>query len=160
AGWPANGVQLAPTLANQFLPSITGDGAGGAFTAWQDQRGADADVYLQHVDASGARVAGWPAAGLGVATGPGAQTAPLLAAEGSGGVCVAWQQPGAGGDDVYLQRIGPGGARAAGWAVPGNAVCTAPGDQHLAGAVPDGAGGVLLAWQDQRSGNWDVYASR
>jgi len=160
AGWIANGVQLAPTVANQFVPSITGDGAGGAFIAWQDQRGADADVYLQHVDASGARVAGWPAAGLGVATGAGAQTAPVVAADGSGGVLVAWQQPGASGDDVYLQRIGPGGVRAAGWAVSGNAVCTAPGDQHVAGAVPDGAGGVLLAWLDQRSGHWDVYASR
>src|SRR5262245_7402085 len=110
AGWPANGVQLAPTTTNQLAPAIAADGTGGAFIAWQDMRGADPDIYVQHVDATGARVAGWPIAGLGIATSAAAQTAPLVAPDGSGGVFVAWQQAGVGGDDLYLQHVGAGGA--------------------------------------------------
>ena len=59
--WGTGGIPVATTTADQSAPAIAGDGAGGAFVAWQDLRGADADLYLQHVDGTGAVVAGWPA---------------------------------------------------------------------------------------------------
>lgn len=50
----------------------------------------------------------------------------------------------------------------AGWLADGNPVCRARGNQGAMEPVPDGAGGVILAWVDQRShsGNSDVYAQR
>jgi hypothetical protein len=160
AGWTPNGVRLAATTTNQFTPAIAGDGAGGAFVAWQDLRGADADLYLQHVDGAGARVAGWPATGLAVAVVTGVQGAPVLAGDGAGGVFVAWQDRRAGNDDVYLQHVTGAGALVSGWAANGIAACSAPGDQRTPTMVADDAGGVLLAWQDHRGADWDIYALR
>lgn len=40
-------------------------------------------------------------------------------------------------------------------------VCIAPGVQSSAQVVSDGAGGVIVVWQDSRSGtNYDIYAQR
>ena len=160
AGWPANGVRIAATGLNQRTPAIAGDGAGGAFVAWTDLRAPDGDIYLQHVDGSGNTGASWPAAGLGIATGAAAQSAPVVAADGTGGVFVAWVDRRAGNDDVYLQRVTAGGALAPGFVANGIAVAAAAGDQHAPNMVADGAGGVLLAWEDHRGADLDVYATR
>ncbi|HET7224331.1 MAG TPA: FlgD immunoglobulin-like domain containing protein [Candidatus Eisenbacteria bacterium] len=39
-------------------------------------------------------------------------------------------------------------------------VCSAPGDQNSTVLTTDGAGGMIAAWVDTRSGNADVYAQR
>jgi hypothetical protein len=158
AGWTPNGVRVAATTSDQLTPAIAGDGAGGAFVAWQDLRGADADLYLQHVDGTGAVVAGWPAAGLGVAIVTGLQSAPVLAGDGAGGVFVAWQDHRAGNNDIYLQHVTGAGTLAPGWPANGMAACGAPGDQRRPTMVADDEGGVLLAWQDHRAADWDIYA--
>src|SRR5436309_41975 len=48
---------------------------------------------------------------------------------------------------------------AAQWQTNGVLVCAAANDQTLPVAVPDGAGGVIIAWNDSRNGaDSDVYA--
>ncbi len=42
----------------------------------------------------------------------------------------------------------------------GTAVCTAVNEQHYPQLCSDGAGGVIIVWQDIRSGNYDIYAQR
>lgn len=39
-------------------------------------------------------------------------------------------------------------------------VCSATGEQYFQRAVPDGQGGVIVAWSDERSDTLDVYAQR
>jgi len=51
---------------------------------------------------------------------------------------------------VLAQPSGPNG-------IP---VCTANNDQVTPAIVPDGSGGSIIAWQDCRSGNYDIYAQR
>jgi beta propeller repeat protein len=160
AGWPANGVKLAATSTNQLAPVIVADGAGGAFVAWSDLRVADGDVYLQHVDGAGNIVAGWPAAGLAIASGSAAQSKPVAAPDGAGGVFVAWQQGAAGSVDVYLQHVNGAGAIAPGFVANGVPVSAAADDQQAPSIAADGAGGVVLAWEDRRSGGLDIYATR
>ncbi|HEX4958459.1 MAG TPA: T9SS type A sorting domain-containing protein [Lacibacter sp.] len=41
-----------------------------------------------------------------------------------------------------------------------NPICTAAGEQYNAIIAPDGAGGAIIAWSDNRSGNFDIYAQR
>ncbi len=160
AAWPANGVPMAPTTTNQLTPSITSDGAGGAFVAWQDFRGVDADIYLQHVTSAGAIAAGWPAGGFAVAAVSGVQTAPVVSGDGTGGVFVVWQDRRSGNDDIYAQHVTAAGALASGWIANGLVVCNASGDQRAPSLDIDGSNGFVVAWQDQRAGNWDVYATR
>ena len=44
---------LCTAANNQEYPTIAADGAGGAFVTWQDQRGADYDIYLHHINPDG-----------------------------------------------------------------------------------------------------------
>ncbi len=39
-------------------------------------------------------------------------------------------------------------------------ICTATGTQGNTAVVSDGAGGVIIAWEDERSGGSDIYAQR
>lgn len=62
------------------------------------------------------------------------------------------------GADIYIQKISSDGTPL--WAVNGLAVCTAEEDQQLPAIVPDGAGGALVAWLDDRGGNVDSIAAQ
>ena len=42
----------------------------------------------------------------------------------------------------------------------GSTVCTREGDQYRPQLVSDGEGGAIIAWQDSRTGNEDVYAQK
>ena len=80
---------------------------------------------------------------------------PDIVPDGFGGVIVAWSSTDENGYNVYAQRIEDNGAFY--WDKPARMVCGAPGDQVHAKLMVDKIGGAFLGWQDQRSGNWDVY---
>lgn len=44
------------------------------------------------------------------------------------------------------------------WRINSVPVCTAANSQQESSIVSDGAGGAILAWQDDRNGNCDMYA--
>ena len=46
------------------------------------------------------------------------------------------------------------------WFPNGTAISTANFDQKWPAIISDNAGGAIIAWQDQRNGDWDVYAQR
>jgi len=58
---------------------------------------------------------------------------------------------------IGLAGVAPASAD---WDRLGVAVCAAPGNQLEVGAVTDSAGGMIVAWTDQRRPNGDVYARR
>jgi len=51
--WTTDGVALCTATGNQSTVALAPDGYGGAFAAWKDERGGNADVYTQRVDAAG-----------------------------------------------------------------------------------------------------------
>ncbi len=61
-------------------------------------------------------------------------------------------------EDVYAQRINSAGFVK--WAVNGIPVCTAVNKQNSVTSIEDGNGGVIVAWDDFRSGNADIYAQK
>ena len=87
---------------------------------------------------------------------------PVMVPDGSGGGIIVWQDVRALDGDlgIYATRIMPGGALASGWVPGGTAVCIYPGDQQRPVAIPDGAGGVYVAWEDFRGADLDIYANR
>lgn len=106
-------------------------------------------------------LAAWPnnpARNLAVCTATQYQAEVVACSDGAGGMIVAWSDRRSGTADIYAQRVSATGAPL--WAVDGVPVCNAPLDQSAPAITSDGAGGAVLAWQDGRSGFWDLYAQR
>ena len=160
--WPANGRAVCTAPGGQWFPSITSDGAGGAIVAWHDARGANSDIYAQHVLASGAVDPAWPANGRAVCVATGDQEEVWVASDGAAGALLAWSDARGGANtDVYAHHVLASGAVDPAWPAGGRAVCAATGNQVRVRAVGDGAAGLLVAWADARSGSdYDVYTQR
>ncbi len=154
--WTNGGVAVCTATNSQEAPTIVADGQGGALIAWADRRGADADVYVQRINASGA--VQWAADGVALCTSAGDQTDLALVPDGQSGAIAAWKDQRGGAVDLYARRINASGMPQ--WNANGVVACGAVGDQQSAVATADGTGGMVLTWADQRGGNWDVYAQR
>lgn len=104
--------------------------------------------------------AGWGRTPLGapVVTAIGDQHRPSAVADGEGGAFLVFTDLRAGGYDIYAQRINRAGNRV--WGANGVPVCTAPGLQDMPRLVLDGAGGIVVTWEDHRGSAYDVYAQR
>jgi hypothetical protein len=158
--WPLNGAAVCTAAGAQDAPVVIADGAGGAIVFWNDQRGADTDLYAQRITAAGVVAVGWPAGGLAICEATGDQFHGGAISDGAGGAIVVWSDPRAGARDVYALRITGTGTVAAGWTAGGTALCTATGVQDYPRAVADGVGGAIVVWSDTRSGGLDLYATR
>ena len=79
--------------------------------------------------------------------------------DGAGGTIIAWQDKRSGSNyDIYAQRVNASGIVQ--WAANGIAICSADSDQRGPAIISDGSGGAIIAWQDKRSGSYDIYAQR
>jgi hypothetical protein len=154
--WGDSGVAVCDTVGSQSTPAIASDGSGGAVIFWDDRRGANADLYAQRVNASGA--AQWTVDGVAICSHTGNQTRAVAIALGAGESIVAWQDGRNGADDIFAQRVGATGAGA--WTGGGVGLCTMTGAQTVPSIVSDAASGAIVSWQDARSGTADVYARR
>ena len=160
--WSTNPLINTPISAasgNQLASQIVSDGAGGNIFVWQDQRAApsNADIYAQRVDSNG--VAQWTANGVPVCTSAGNQTVPQVLSDGSGGVLITWQDARSGiSNDIYAQRVNSSGVSQ--WTANGVIVSNATGDQTNPQMAPDSSNGAIIAWEDTRNGNEDVYSQR
>ena len=165
------GVSTAPQA--QFALGLVSDGGTGAIVVWEDHRNGVFDqVFVQHMQSDGSVAPGWPASGLAVCSRPTSPGRPSdfifpgslssITEDGSGGAYIAWtdlrDSAATGGADIYAQHIRGDGSIAVGWSMDGIAVCLAPGHQRMPVLAGDGHGGVLLAWQDARNGQDDIYA--
>jgi subtilisin family serine protease len=152
--WASAGVTVSTTVATpQTAPRVVPDGGGGAIVAWSEN-----GVRVQRFDASGN--AAWAAGGISLGRG----TAPAIVTDGAGGAIVAWFD-----GTLRAARVDASGHTR--WpqdGVPVLAGATASRfawdpDVQLSGVImaPDGEGGALLVWHDQRNGrDWDIYGQR
>jgi hypothetical protein len=154
--WSAPGIDICTAQGDKESPRLVSDHAGNFIVVWRDGRGTDGDIYAQKVTEAGDLM--WGGTGLPVCTEPGDQEPLGMVTDGSGGVIVAWLDSRGTDIDVYAQRIDGAGTQL--WAPSGQPVCAEPGDQERAKAVSDGAGGLIVAWQDSRGPDIDIYAQR
>ncbi len=157
--WTANGVNICNQAASQRGPKIIGDGSGGAFITWYDNRAGNYDIYSQRVASAGAVV--WTTNGVATCTMAADQLTPDVAGDGADGVIITWTDYRSSTDfNIYAQRVGPSGAIV--WVVDGvvmnNNVAYAQTDPKI---VSDGLGGAIISWTDYRTGiTADIYAQR
>ncbi len=159
AQWAHDGVVISAEFLSQSTPRMVSDGAGGAIITWTDYRFHPTnctDVYAQRV--SGAGVTHWTVDGVAVCSDPGCQSSCEMVTDGAGGAFLVWQDERDGNFDLYAQHLD--GAGVAQWSAGGIAVCVEPSDQDVHRLIPDGAGGVIIGWADDRASDLDIYAQR
>jgi hypothetical protein len=105
--------------------------------------------------------AGWLSYGNAAVTAAGDQMDPEIALDGNGGLFLVWADYRVGTDaDVFIQRLDANGTPLFG--DDGVPVCDVPGNQRRPTIVSDGAGGAIVAWEDERPGynRDDIYVQR
>ena len=161
--WKTDGVPIAVAANDKYVPVITGDGAGGAIIAWEDNRSGISRIYAQRISASGLRL--WTAAGdsngIPVSNANNLFT-PAIWGDGAGGAIIAWEDARTGNFDIYVQRLNPSGIRQwiTGSDSNGVLVCNATNSQNNPVLTTDGSGGAIITWEDHRGSNADIYAQR
>ena len=155
--WGATGDSLCSATGMQSNVFLTTDGAGGAIVAWQDARGGDFDIYVQHIDTNGA--AQWTADGVAICTAANTQEIPRVVSDLNGGALIGWRDARVGGGvyDLYASRITSNGTIYGD--ANGELICDVAGSYYGYDIVSDGAGGAILTWSDNRSGRF-IYAQR
>jgi hypothetical protein len=160
--WKANGAPICTAIRDQSLSEIISDASGGAIITWSDYRnGINYDIYAQRVGGSGSNL--WTANGAPVCLATGSQSWPELASDGVGGAVVTWMDNrdwSTSKGDIYAQHLDASGNRL--WAAEGVAICNATESQEYPQIAPDGEGGAIIAWDDDRGSysNADIYAQR
>jgi len=74
---------------------------------------------------------------------------------------VAWRDTraeGSSGGDIYVQKLGADGHPR--WATNGLAICVATNSQSLPAITPDGTGGAVVSWLDDRTNLSAIYSQR
>lgn len=154
--WPVNGVAVCNAVNTQNNPRIEPDGANGAVIAWTDKRGGiDYDIYAQRLDASGAPQ--WLTNGIVICNNTSNQSALDIKYLGSSGVALSWKDFRGGNFDIYAQIIsltGTGVMAANGIKISNSLKSLNPNN------ISDGAGGVIIAWEDSTSVGWDITSQK
>lgn len=160
--WQVDGVPVSTAPDDQLGPRIASDGAGGALVAWSDFRnGVNSSVYAQRLDSLGNRV--WIGDGITITVGILNPMVLELVSDTLGGAFVIWEElqgyPGPVTDvNHFTQRIDNQGRLL--WSAPVT-ITAAPNQQYYGDAAPDGAGGILVTWEDWRdAADPDIYAQR
>jgi subtilisin family serine protease len=180
--WEATGKRLSTVgdvYTSGYGANVVSDGAGGAIFAWHDLRNRQLfpednainrnDIYAARLDGEGQHL--WNPAGVPVVSGfvatpfrispSGGPSRVNMVNDGQGGAIMAWldlrnrETTVHGKWDIYAQRLNPAGEPV--WAPEGIPVIAADGKQDAPTIIPDGDGGALFAWHDDRSGNFDIF---
>jgi hypothetical protein len=155
--WAANGVTVFATDDYQWVPHIVSDGAGGAIIAWYENRKGGKGMYAQRLNAAGVRQ--WTAGGVTMVDKLNELYDPWGSPDGSGGMILSWMDEIGEQFDLFARRVTPSGTFP--WGPAPIGLSAAIENQTDASIAPDGEGGAVIAWADERSGgSWesDVYA--
>lgn len=156
--WTTSGVAICTATDSQNEVKLTTDGSGGAIIVWTDVRGGSTgDIYAQRINSSG--VVQWTANGVAICTATAYQQSSVIINDGSGGAFIVWVDPRSGNTQLWGQRVNSSGVVQ--WTANGNAICTnASSNASTPQIQRDWTNGFIVVWNDQRSGNMDIYISR
>lgn len=152
--WTKDGVLLCNTTTAKNLPVIAPDGKGGAYVVWKDQRrgGGMIDLYGQHIQSDGSLAYG--PKGAAVDSVPNSVTSstspnnPVICEDGYGNAYVVWEDNRSAiasnsRPDLYGNYLTSGGVA---WGKSGLQLIGASAAQTTPRIIPDGTGGIYLAW--------------
>lgn len=159
--WDHAGVPIRQGHHIEWTRSSYRSDDGHVMIAWSDTRDGDRDIFIQLISPAGAQLL--DSTGRKLVTYPYRQEDPEIVAVTDGWI-IAWNEfRNDSVGDVYAIKLDASGNLFPGWNPLGNVVDSLFGAQVnevTVRAVPDGAGGAIIAWEDTRRDNADIYAQR
>ncbi len=151
-------VPICLSNMSQWYCEIVPDGNNGAIILWRDDRFYPYyNLYAQRVDSTGAQL--WAIDGIEVGSIPESEFRVEAISDETGGAIMVWADDRGVDLDLYSQRINSDGTPL--WAAEGVPVCTEPTHQVEHEIIQDGMGGVIITWEDSRSGSGtDIFTQR
>jgi len=141
--------------AGQWSPAISMDGSGNFVITWEDERNDYyGDIYAQRYNSSGAPLGS--NFKVNDDDGTANQRYPAIATDGSGNFIITWGDGRNYNSDIYAQRYDSSGTPIdSNFKVADDAGTS---DQSNPAIAMNGSGNFVIAWIDNRNGNWDIYA--
>ena len=146
-------------------PAICASEDGGFIVGWiiQEYPFSTLGIKAQKIDSQGNPL--WGDGGIDICNLEGSSPWIFeIVTDGVSGAFFVWVDKRNGDEDIFSLRILANGSMAPGWVENGNAVVSTFGEQTFfqeKAVCPDGVGGIIVAWNDNRSsGNTDIYAQR
>jgi hypothetical protein len=125
---------------------------------WTDFRGMDSEVYAQRVNRNGVSL--WFSNGTPLLVHSADQSAYGAVSDGAGGVIAGFIDDRTGDLDAYTIRL-ESSIGSPVWSNYGVPFCDIAGDQDYIYLAPDGSGGVIGVWWDERNGpGKDLFSQR
>lgn len=138
-------------------PTITRTSDNHYVIAWIDfSDDLDGNVYAQKINAQGQLL--WQEGGVPVCTAPAVQLSINMEPDENGGVFMVWMDDRNPSKDIYGQRLNANGEPM--WALNGIPIANDIGDEVQNTMLPDGAGGMMIGYTQDFSGNEDIFVKR
>ncbi|MEZ4389022.1 MAG: FlgD immunoglobulin-like domain containing protein [Candidatus Krumholzibacteriia bacterium] len=150
--WLSSGQSVTTSPGEQSYPRVVNDDHGGIVVAWADDRGTDADIYAQRLDAFGA--AQWTAGGVAICTAAGSQHEVALVGDTLGGAVVTWVDFRAAPEQVYARRVNSLGSLL--WQTNGNLAVPSLGRESSPDIERTSDGGFIVTLLID-VGDWGPY---
>ncbi len=151
--WDQGGLPICTLELDQSSPKLCPDGRGGAYIVWSDRRSEihSGDLYFQRVDDRGNPYFD-PDSGAILCDEVREQFKCRIMYGGEASAIFTWEDyrndPTNTVSDIYAQKVDSLGNFV--WGSNSVVVCNAPYTQDGARLTTDGAGGAIIAWEDQR----------
>ncbi|OGF23891.1 hypothetical protein A3H66_01270 [Candidatus Falkowbacteria bacterium RIFCSPLOWO2_02_FULL_45_21] len=144
--------------ANHYNPAIASDSLGNIYLAWTDERNGNADIYLAKYNDAGQAL--WSPDNIMVnAYAPAGQSDPSLALDNADNLYISWTDERDGNQDIYAQKINAGGNRLWPDDIRININLGVSNQYNSEIIVSPFNNKAYVSWQDDRSGNYDIYTS-
>ena len=167
AVWPVNpkvNLPVCVSPAGQYSPlGMATDDAGGAYVAWSDGRNGNYDIFVQRLRGAGHADPAWPVNGFAAVARSYDQVSPQLVPDAAGGALMVWGDAGSTGysTQLYAHRLLPNGTLDPAWPAAGRKLSSTTSIEYSAVCIPDGNGGVAVAWTEARGATgYDIYVQR
>ncbi len=159
--YSANGVPIGGNFlvnevisGNQSAPGIAIDPSGKFFVSYTDDREGSPDIYLVQFDQMGNRIG---TIKVNDDSGNNSQGMSSLTIVGDGNIWVVWEDCREGNQDVYGQQLRDTIRVGRNFKVNDD---TLSSHQRCSFIGVDGRGEFLVAWEDERNGDIDIYGQR
>jgi len=149
-----NGIRVANNFVKETTPCIIKDTKGGCLVVWSDSHAGDSDVYMQKVSQNGEML--WGEASRPVISKSGLQENPIIF--GDSPFYVAWEESSGKAQKIYLQKITEDG-----YLIFDKEGILLSEGEHSAQQMDvsvDKDGDVNFCFQDNKEGNFDIYAQK